>query len=80
MNIKIWDNGGETLDRYTIEITHYREPIREYYGMGPGGRGVNMFLGTSHDGLNPGRHWGKRVSFINLDADTQHAIMNRITG
>jgi hypothetical protein len=75
---RIYDNGGETFDRYTV-----------YYS-GPGTRerrNMRMCLGMSEDPFSPlgfcqhssgqvGKHNGKRIKFSQLPIDCQKAVKN----
>jgi len=83
----IYDNGGETCDRYTV-----------YYG-GRGtvrfdartGKQIRMCVGMNeapfhpqgfgqHGEGVPGRHNGKRIKFEDLPADCQKLVLNDLKG
>jgi hypothetical protein len=78
---RIWDNQGETLDRYTIAFKSYRV---DHYGM------VYPYLASSEYPFHSfgqhgesrefltGRHLGKRVSFDSLSEDVQKLILQNI--
>ena len=78
---RIFDNGGKTIDRYTIALKGYRIPG---YGM------VYPYLAASEYpfqsfGLHgesreflKGKHLGKRILFESLPADVQRFIMVNI--
>lgn len=78
---RIWDNQGETLDRYTIAFKGYR---LEGYGM------VYPYLASSKYPFHSfgqhgegkefltGKHLGKRVSFESLPEDVQKFILQSI--
>lgn len=76
----IYDNGGKTLDRYTV-LTD--EP---YYREDPQGTGIVNCLGLNEGGdgfsqwssAQEGRHLGKRVKFEDLSAATQKHIATRV--
>lgn len=75
----IHDNGGKTLDRYTV-LTDERWGSRtkeSFYSLGlnEGGNGFSQWSEAM-----PGRHLGKRVKFEDLSADTQAHIAGRIFG
>lgn len=77
--IAIYDNGGKTLDRYTV-VTD--EPDHSGYvmmlGLNEGGDGFSQWgSGTYNRGGN-NRHLGKRVQFENLSEATQRHIAGRV--
>lgn len=74
MNIKLYDNGGETYDRYTV-----------IYLDDPEGHGLFSSVGMSehpfapsgfgqHGSAKPGRHLGKRIEFEDLPDDCQKLV------
>lgn len=69
----IWDNGGKTIDRYTVFFKEYG----------------NMALGLSDDPHNPmgfsnwgdakeGKHLGKKINWNKLDKKVQMHIVLRM--
>lgn len=75
-NIRCYDNGGKTFDRYTV--VYMDEPERE--------RGVYAAIGASeypfhpqgfgqHCSAAPGRHLGRRVPFESLPPDVQRMVV-----
>ena len=74
-NIKIYDNGGETADRYTA-IIH-----GSFYGFSDHPfhpQGFSQYCGDVPRGMCSFNHLGKRVKFDSLPADVQKAIQDRI--
>ena len=78
--IRIYDNGGKTLDRYTAV----------YMGW-PEGRGLYAARGMSEHPCHPqgfgqfcsampGRHLGKRITFAELPTDCQRLIQSDLDG
>ena len=69
----IWDNGGETFDRYTV---YYNEKERSGYHTG---RGMSEHpcapngVGCCTTG-RPGKHTGKKVHFYDLPKDCRELI------
>ena len=74
----IWDNEGETFDRYTV-VTTEEEHL-----------GLNAALGLSHNPQSPqgfsqwttaqeGKHLGKRVKFEDLSKHLQEHITGRLS-
>uniref|UniRef100_A0A6M3LRA1 Uncharacterized protein n=1 Tax=viral metagenome TaxID=1070528 RepID=A0A6M3LRA1_9ZZZZ len=76
MILKVWDNGGKTMDRYTVRIRN------EYYGMNEypySPQGFCQYVG-SYGGVKEGRHLGRlltRIEFKTLPADVRKAIVER---
>ena len=49
MKVKVYDNGGKTVDRYTVEIQHWNGES-DYYGMSDNAtapNGFNQYLGNN---------------------------------
>jgi hypothetical protein len=79
----IYDNGGKTVDRYTV-MTDQEEWANDgnnkpqaymALGLNEGGDGYSQFGGAI-----PGRHLGKKIQFTDLSANTQTHIAERIFG
>lgn len=75
-NVRIYDNGGKTLDRYTA--VYMKQPERE--------RGIYAARGMSENPFHPqgfglycsampGRHLGRRIAFEQLPPDCQKAVL-----
>lgn len=77
----IFDNGGKTLDRYTVVID---QPVGHYtyemLGLAEGGDGVSMWSNGFYypKGQGNNRHLGKRVTFEDLSEATQRHIAERV--
>lgn len=75
-NLIIYDNGGESIDRYTI-INKYDRTGRkagslyEYNCIGSSINGRGFFIWTT---CYRGRHLGKQVKFEDLNNDLQERI------
>ena len=76
MNIKCYDNGGETADRYTVVFLDEPEP---------GKPGIFACLGMGETPLHPqgvcmsgiaqlGRHLGRVIKFTDLPKDCQTVV------
>lgn len=85
-DILVFDNGGESMDRYTVFPYWNNFDIRvaaQYLGLAPGGRGVSMW-GEINLSDVPGlqldeSNWlGKRIPFASLDEETRNHILARI--
>ena len=85
-NVRIYDNGGKTFDRYTVLFTnrpYYSktstkayDPMREALAMStypfhPQGYG-------QHCSAVPGRHLGKRIAFKDLPPDCQTLVKQNL--
>lgn len=76
VSFRVYDNGGETLDRFTVfpwpgELT--------FLGLDRRGRGFSQW-GELPPGVEPGPHLGKRIPFDNLDPATRAHILARVFG
>lgn len=80
--LAIYDNGGKTLDRYTV-ITNLTElnaggrDIMECLALSEGGDGFSQWSTCDYTN-NEGSHLGKRVHFEQLSEATQRHIAERV--
>lgn len=65
--MEIYDNGGETLDRYTIFLSHAND---DYIASDINGAG---FYQHGENGKR-GRHLGKKVPFTSLSSELRHRL------
>jgi hypothetical protein len=77
MNIKCYDNGGESADQYTVVFLDYPERYPGLY------LGFAMDDAPSHPQgvgmtcvVQPGRHLGKLIAFKDLPKACQRAVKN----
>lgn len=78
-NLEIYDNGGKTLDRYTIidlrtgkhDIFNANKLTYEAISASATGAGVYM-----HTHVIRGKHLGKKIPFLFLDGQLQSMIIN----
>ena len=80
--IAIYDNGGKTLDRYTVVTDIENSGFHhQMLGLNEGGDGFSQWtMGVYYD-KNDGRgnrHLGKRVHFEDLSAELQSHIVYRL--
>lgn len=74
-NVKIYDNGGKTFDRYTAVYISQPESQAGLYDA----RGMSEFpfhpqgFGQFCSAM-PGKHLGKRIKFEELPADCQKLV------
>jgi len=77
--VRVYDNGGDSLDRYTVVMddkdwdTSVNPGMKAMLGLSEGGRGVSQFSEGKE-----GPHLGKAIKFDDLDADTKKHITRRI--
>lgn len=80
MNIRIYDNEGETFDRYTVVYLDEQD-----------GTGKYTYVGMSRDPFHPqgfgqhgtcidGPHLGKRIEFHDLPQPCQRLVMYDLLG
>ena len=77
-NLRIYDNGGKTIDRYTVIYMDCPEARGLYAARGMNAHpfhplGFGMFCTAQ-----PGRHLGKRITFDQLPVDCQKVVMQDI--
>jgi len=63
----IYDNGGETLDRYTIFLSDGND---DYIAASETGAGFYQH----GEGAKRGRHLGKKVPFTSLSTQLRHML------
>lgn len=75
---RVYDNGGKTVDRFTVclEVSRWDGPTALYMALGcsEAGRAVSQFSEAQE-----GRHLGKRVKLDSLDDATRSHIMSRLS-
>jgi len=74
--VRIYDNNGESLDRYTVVIELKDEKL--FYGMSEHATGFNMFLGSDKDGYEEGEHLGTIVNYDTMNDEVKTAIRQRM--
>lgn len=77
-SVRIYDNGGESVDRYTLVVD--RGTHSDFYGLGSdvSAGGFNQFLGTDQDGYREGAHLGKLIQLSDLPERVKKAALSRI--
>jgi hypothetical protein len=70
-DVIVYDNGGESIDRYTIFT-----PDGSVYGMSENASGFNMYIGDNTE-IEKGTHLGKRLKSV--PKSIQKAVMNRMS-
>jgi len=79
--VRIYDNGGKTVDRYTV--VYMEQPEHQHNTYSARGMCAHPFspqgFGCSTV-ATPGRHLGKRIAFEALPADCQRLITQDLVG
>lgn len=75
LHFSIWDNGGKTIDRYTLRTEDGATYAFNERPSHP--QGFGQYVGNTPAKSYPG--WGKRISIINLPHDAQEFVRERIT-
>lgn len=73
--VKIYDNGGKTIDRYTAVYTHLIEKPRLYSARGMSENPFHPQGFGCWTSAMLGRHLGKRIEFKNLPKDCQTLVL-----
>lgn len=77
--IAIYDNGGRTLDRYTVVTSLTGAGIMfDMLGLSEGGDGFSQWTVGQYNVTGSNRHLGKKVHFEELSEATQAHIAGRI--
>lgn len=77
--IAIYDNGGKTLDRYTVVTNLTGAGIMfDMLGLSEGGDGFSQWTVGRYNTTGGNRHLGKRITFEQLSEATQSHIAGRI--
>lgn len=75
--IKCYDNGGKTIDRYTVVFMEQPEQDEEIYEAL--GMSANPFTGVGMScSAHPGSHLGKKIAFDELPVDCRKLVTSRI--
>lgn len=81
MDVRIYDNGGKTIDRYTA--VYMDEPERQkglYACVGMDAHPFSPQGFGQHGAAIPGAHLGKRIKFIDLPRDCQQLVRQDLDG
>jgi hypothetical protein len=76
-NLQICDNGGETLDRYTVFKAYERGRInyqgtKVFPAIGASFYGGGVYM---HIEASKGKHLGKKIKFEDLSKDLQNILI-----
>lgn len=77
--VSVYDNGGKTVDRYTVSIDGEKWNENFVYGMNDipfhPAFGFSQFVGEN---LQPNKNWGKKIRLVDLNKDVLKAIEQRM--
>jgi len=76
-DVRVYDNGGETFDRYTIVIENPVTNEQSWLGSSEDPffpTGFGQHLGSNLDGLQEGEHLGKLIKFAELPEPVQKFV------
>ena len=78
-NLKIYDNGGETCDRYTVVFTDRPERAKNTYTcLGMSEKPFHPQGFGQHSTAMLGRHLGKSIKFEDLPVDCQKMVLQNL--
>jgi len=76
-NLRIYDNGGKTFDRYTV--IYMDQPERHGYAcLGMSEHPFHPQGFGQHGIAQPGRHLGRRIQFDQLPDDCQKLVQQEL--
>lgn len=79
MDIRCYDNGGVTIDRYTVVFMDSPEHDRLFTALAMDESPFHPQGFGQHTEARPGRHLGKRIKFTDLPADCQRLVDQEYT-
>ena len=80
-NFRVFDNGGESLDRYTLFPYLESKDINErvmHIGFSEGGIGFSQWGEINKCDIHNLEFLGNELQFIELSTDSQNHIINRL--
>ena len=72
--IRVYDNGGKTLDRYTVIYIDQKENSALYAAVGMSQNPYHPQGFGQHCTATPGRHLGLRILFSDLPDACKHLV------
>jgi hypothetical protein len=80
-NARVFDNGGESMDRYTLfPYLQSDDALKRvmFIGFSEGGNGVSMWGELNNSDISNLSFLGKEISFYELSKDSQNHIVMRV--
>ena len=74
-HVKCYDNGGSTVDRYTVVFTDMPERSGLFTCLGMSDQPFHPQGFSQHSMAALGRHLGKRIAYAALPQDCRRAVM-----
>lgn len=74
MNVKCYDNGGKTADRYTVIYFDYPERNGSFAAVAMSAQPFHPQGFGQHCTAMPGRHLGRHIAFEELPEDCQRLV------
>lgn len=79
-NIRCYDNGGESIDRYTVVYLDHPEAYPgTFAAVGMNASPFHPQGFGQHTTAIPGKHLGRRIAFSNLPTDCQRLVMQDLS-
>lgn len=76
MNVRIYDNGGRTFDRFTAVFMDWREPSGLYGAVGMSEHPCRPQGFGQWTAAEPGRHLGRRIRLSELPPDCRALVLD----
>ena len=73
--MKVWDNGGKTLDRYTIVFWEFPVSDESFEAIAADKHPMRPLGFYEHTEAMPGPHLGKRISFKKLPKELRTCLL-----
>lgn len=79
-NIRCYDNGGKSIDRYTVVYLDHPETYPgAFAAVGMNASPFHPQGFGQHTTAMPGQHLGRRIAFSNLPTDCQRLVMQDLS-
>lgn len=78
-NIRLYDNGGKTIDRYTAVYMNCPEGRGLYEARGMDANPYHPQGFGMYCSVTPGRHLGRRIAFEELPPDCQKLVLSDLS-
>ncbi len=78
--LEIRDNGGKTMDRYTVVYDTIGDSKGNYDAVGMSSEPFHPQGIGQHSTAMPGKHLGKKIKFADLPKDCQRLVKRDLEG
>jgi hypothetical protein len=79
LNIRCYDNGGKTFDRYTVVYLDLPEENGLYESVGMSAHPFHPQGFGQHGAARLGKHLGKLIAFTKMPEDCQKVVLQDLT-